>query len=195
MDDAQQQIDSVFRLVDRPVWIVTSAAGGRRGGLVATFIMQASIDPTAPLVVAALAPNHFTAELVAQSGGFTLHLVAPRQLDLLWRFSIGSGRDVDKLVGLATTTGASGSPILDDCLAWLDCRVVTRYDGGDRWYFWADVLAGGQNSAEPPLTEQALLAAASPQQRAALVANLQTDRQLHGPLRTLWRKRVSGREA
>lgn len=191
MNQTQQQIDNVFRLVDRPVWIVTAAASGDRGGLVATWVQQASIDPAAPLVVAALAPNHFTAELVSSSGGFALHLVGQRQIDLLWRFSIGSGRNKDKLAGLATTCSTMGSPILGDCLAWLDCRVVSRYDGGDRWYFWADVISGGSNSNEPPLTERAMFAAASAKQKAALLANLRADQACHASLRTEWRTRVS----
>src|SRR5690349_10401172 len=145
-DQGQQQIDAVFRQLDRPVWIVTAQCGEHRGGLVATWVQQASIDPAAPLVAAGLAPNHFTAQLVNGSGAFALHLLAPSQLDLVWKFAIGSGRDVDKLAGVATTIGQSGAPILRDCQSWLDCRVVTHYDGGDRWYFWADVLDGGKNS-------------------------------------------------
>mgnify|MGYP002087204098 CR=1 FL=1 len=57
-------IDALLRLVDREVWIVTAAAGGKRGGLTATWVAQASIDRERPVILAGLAPNHFTTELV-----------------------------------------------------------------------------------------------------------------------------------
>src|SRR5436190_17382603 len=123
MSQWRQQIEQLFHLVDREIWIVTAVAEQRRGGLVATWVMRASLDPEAPLVVVGLAPNHHTTELVLSSGAFALHLLTQEQLELVWRFALGSSRDRDKLAGLATTAGETGAPILADCLAWLDCRV------------------------------------------------------------------------
>ena len=58
------QVESIFRLVNREIWIVTAADGERRGGLAATWVSQASIDRDKPVVVIGIAPNHFTAELI-----------------------------------------------------------------------------------------------------------------------------------
>src|SRR4051812_18349024 len=69
-DSMTQPISSAsaaLRLVDREVWIVTAAVGERRGGLVATWVAQASLDDTRPVMAIALATNHYTAELVAES--------------------------------------------------------------------------------------------------------------------------------
>lgn len=170
-----QQIESVFRLLDRAVWIVTARHGQRGGGLAATWVMQASIDPERPVVVAAIAPNHFTAELIDGSRAFAAHLIRPDQIDLVWRFALSSGRDHDKLAGLELAAGATGSPILADCLAWLDCRVTARHNSGDRIYFWGEVISGDRRGDTAPLTEQQLLSAATPEQKAALRAGLLAD--------------------
>ena len=82
-DDQTQAILSQMR---REVWIVTSAAGDQRGGLVATWVNQASVDPEAPLMMIGIAPNHFTADLIDRSGSFGLHLITKEQLPLVWRF-------------------------------------------------------------------------------------------------------------
>ena len=185
------RIQQVFDLVDREVWIVTAADGKRAGGLVATWVSAASIDPDHPTVVVGLAPNHFTTELVASSGAFTLHLLAQRHLDLVWRFALASGRDTDKLAGLAHRLGATGSPILEDCLAWLDCRAITRYDAGDRLFFWADVVDGHRRGGGAALREKDVIAAATPEQRAALVAARTADVSTLLPLRTMWQNRVA----
>ncbi len=168
-------VEPVFRLLDRAVWIVTAQHQQRRGGLLATWVMQTSIDPQRPGVMASISPEHFTAELIDGSLAFAAHLLQVDQMEVAWQFALGSGRDRDKLAALQHSTGESGSPLLTACRAWLDCRVTARQETGGRIYYWADVLAGNQTGSGPHLTEQQLLAAASPTQKTALRAGLQAD--------------------
>ena len=46
---------ALFGRTDRELWLVTASAGGGRGGLIATFVSQASIGPDLPRVVVGLA--------------------------------------------------------------------------------------------------------------------------------------------
>ena len=185
---AAASIDEVFRLVDREVWIITSATDdGRRGGLVATWLSQASIERQRPVVVVGLAPNHFTAELVESSGGFVAHLIDASNIDIAWRFGLGSGRDIDKFIDVALLDSSSRWPILADALAWVECRVFAKYDAGDRWFFWADVNAGDKLREGQPLRERALFAAAADEQRARLAAGMQADIEALAGLSDRWR--------
>jgi flavin reductase (DIM6/NTAB) family NADH-FMN oxidoreductase RutF len=181
------QIDAVLRLVDREIWVVTAANGKRHGGLTATWVQAASIDRQRPVLLAAIAPNHFTAELIAASGSFAAHLLRRDQIGLAWNFSHGSSRDRDKLAGLASHAGATGSPVLAECLAWCDCRVFARFDAGDRWFYWADVVAGGQPGSGRPLREQEFISGLSPEQRAALLASREADVMIQRPQHETWR--------
>ncbi|MCH5374424.1 MAG: flavin reductase family protein, partial [Planctomycetes bacterium] len=106
-------------MVDREVWIVTSSTeDGRRGGLLATWVAQASIDRDNPVLLAGIAPNHYTAELIDESRSLAAHLVSADQAALALSFAIGSGRDRDKLAGLEFRSAASGSPILAAAHLW-----------------------------------------------------------------------------
>jgi flavin reductase (DIM6/NTAB) family NADH-FMN oxidoreductase RutF len=180
----------VIKLIDREVWIVTAQATlskpspvdgsiPRRGGLLATWVSQASLDADNPVMVIGLSPNHFTAELIDASRAFGLHLLRPDQAQLGLNFALGSGRDRDKFQDLETTSAKTGSPIMQDCLAWLDCRVTDRIDHGDRIYYWATVEAAVKNGADGqnprPLREQELIAAASNLQKKQLRENLLFD--------------------
>lgn len=187
LSDDKANIQQVFSLVDRELWMVTAAAGPRRGGLLATWVSAASLDPHRPTVMVGIAPNHFTCQLVDASGGFALHLLRPDQVGLALQLAIGSGRDRDKLSGLRYAQGPSGSPLLQDVLAWLDCRVFARLEAGDRIYFWADILAGQQLGQETPLRERRLLAGADSAQREALRKGLLDDLQVQRPEHQRWR--------
>src|SRR5213078_3800168 len=138
--------------LDRELWLVTAQAGGRRGGLVATFVTSASIVPEMPRMLVGLARQHHTWGLVEQSGALALHLIGEEHLEWVWRFGLASGRDGDKFAGLAVTAGQTGSPLLTGALAWLDCRVEARLETGDRTVFLAEVLAGAGAKGGPPLT-------------------------------------------
>jgi flavin reductase (DIM6/NTAB) family NADH-FMN oxidoreductase RutF len=143
--------------MDREVWLVTAQAGPRRGGLIATFVGQASIASDLPRVSLGLFNQHHTHDLVQDSGCFALHLLSEDNLELVWRFGLASGRDVDKLAGLETTAGPTGSPLLSGTVGWLDCRVETRLDIGGRTLFVAEVLEGQVNHFAPPLTTRRLM--------------------------------------
>lgn len=189
-------IDSALRLLDREVWVVTAADGRRRGGLLATWVSPASIDREGPVLLAALAPNHFTAELVLASNAFAAHLLRPDQVDLAWNFANGSGLARDKLANLAVTERVTRSPVLADCLAWFDCRVFARYDAGDRLFFWGDVVDGkaeltSNGTRSVPATclrEQAFFNALSPEQRQVLATDRAADAALNRSLLEEWRR-------
>src|SRR5947209_13891950 len=110
--DKIDQIDADLRLIDREIWIITAADAERRGGLVATWVSSASIDPQRPVLLAGLAPNHFTTELVQANRAFAAHLLRPSQTALAWNFARDSGRDRDKFADLELKTHETGSPIL-----------------------------------------------------------------------------------
>src|SRR3954468_3901594 len=132
VDETKSHIDAALRLVDRELWIITASNGDRRGGLLATWVSAASIDPERPVLIAGIGPNHFTAELVQASRAFAAHLLRPDQTELAWNFANGSGRDRDKLASLEIENHETASPILTNCLAWFDCRVFAHYNAGDR---------------------------------------------------------------
>ena len=132
-----------------PIAAVTSAHQGRDNAQIAVAIGGASIVPDRPRVVAQLYKTNFTHEMVSGSGAFALCFVKPKQLDLVHELGYRSGRDQDKLTAVPYHRAVTGSPILDDCYAYFDCRVVNAMDGGDMTVFLADVLEGEVRDGEP----------------------------------------------
>jgi flavin reductase (DIM6/NTAB) family NADH-FMN oxidoreductase RutF len=184
-------IGQVFDLYDPPLWLVTAGHAGRRGGLIATFAVRASIVATLPRMVLGVAKQHHTWALIEASGGFALHLLHADQLDLVWRFGLTSGHQVDKFAGLSTTATPSGQPRIADALAWLDCRCESRMDSGDRTIYLAAITDGGTTTGvgegAVPLTVGRLYAAAPPEERARLDALYARDAQVDAAAILAWR--------
>lgn len=143
---------ALFAWLDRELWLVTAQAGERRGGLIATFVSQASLAQDLPRVIIGVARQHFTWELIEASRSFALHLLGPYNLDWVTHFGLQSGRHVDKFAGWKIQTAQTGSPILDGAIGWLDCRVETSLDTGDRTLYLAQIVEGRVLNYGPPLT-------------------------------------------
>jgi flavin reductase (DIM6/NTAB) family NADH-FMN oxidoreductase RutF len=161
-------VAEILGRLDRELWVVTAQAGSRRGGLIATFVSSASLVTDLPRMLVGLAKQHYTWELIEESGAFALHLFAEEQIDWVWRFGLASGRAADKLDGLTVSDGATGSPLLTQAVAWLDCRVEARLDTGDRTVYLAEVVDGALLRSAVPLSVQRLLQLAPADQRTAL---------------------------
>ncbi len=178
---------TLFGWLDREIWLVTAQAGSRRGGLIATFVSQASIVSDLPRVLVGLARQHHTWELVEASNAFALHLLGEQHLDWIWRFGLQSARDQDKLDGLRVRPATTGSPILEEALGWLDCRVEARMETGDRTLYLAEVVQSGVTHFAPPLTAKRLVQLASPAQLAELKRQLQHDSAIDAQAIYHWR--------
>ena len=150
-------LSEVFNGLDREIWLITAQAGDRCSGLIATFVSRASLVPSLPRVTVGLAKHHFTQQLINTSHSFCMHLVDELHIDWVWRFGIPSGRDIDKLRGLESSTSVTGSPILAGALVWLDCRVEAQMDTGDRTFYLAEVLDARVEQMGRPLTHKRLL--------------------------------------
>jgi flavin reductase (DIM6/NTAB) family NADH-FMN oxidoreductase RutF len=178
----------IFERLDRELWLVTAQAGERRSGLIATYVSKASLVPALPRVTIALAKHHFTHELIEASNAFCMHLVDETNIEWVWRFGVPSGRETDKFRGLATSTGASGAPILSDALAWLDCRVENRMDTGDRSVYLAEVLDARSEQTTTPLTFKRLLEMAPADKLREMTATLERDMELDRAAILDWRQ-------
>ncbi len=134
-----------------PLAAVTSHWQGRDNVQIAVAIAAASIVPERPRVVVQLYKTNLSYDMVLSSGVFALNFLRPDQLDLIGDFGLVSGREKDKLAGVGTKAGPSGSPLLTDCFGYLDCRVINAMDGGDMTCFLADVLDGKTLAQGDPL--------------------------------------------
>ena len=60
--------------------------------------------------------------------------------------------DLDmKFDGVAYREEMTGSPVLEEALAWVDCELHASHDGGDHSIFVGRVIAGDARDAAPLL--------------------------------------------
>ena len=148
-----QRIAPIMSQLWAPLCAVTTRWHGSSNGQIAVAVAGASIVPERPRVLVSLWKTNLTHDLVAASKVFALNFLAPTQLELVRALGMASGRSYDKLARLPCHDGITGSPLVDGCFGYLDCRVINLMDGGDMTCFLADVVdgdvVGGQSLTWP----------------------------------------------
>ncbi len=187
-------VDSLLRLVDREMWVVTAAHEGQRAGLTATWVSQASLDVERPTMLVGLAPNHATTSVVLKSGYFGLHLLGKGESHVGYQFASSSSAKVDKFAGFEVMTGEHGTPRLKGCVAWLECRVIGTNDTGDRVFVWGDVVAGEGDVQGEPLRQSEFFAALTEQEKQVLRADRAKDVDLQRPWGDAWRMQLQAQQ-
>ncbi|MGC8639981.1 MAG: flavin reductase family protein [Isosphaeraceae bacterium] len=128
------------------VTVVTT--GGKAGthGLTANAVASLSLDP--PLVLVAVEKKAHSLEYLKVNRCYAVNILRLEQEDVSRRFATPGPKD---FAGLAISSAVTGSPILTDCLAYLDCIVVDILPGGDHEIFVGEIVAGEVNGGNPLL--------------------------------------------
>lgn len=118
------------------VTVVASAPSGRQPvGLAVGSFASVSLDP--PLV--AFFPDRGSSSwpVIRDAGVFCVNILAADQEDVCRVFA---SKGADKFRGVGWHPAATGSPIIADALAWIDCRVEDVGETGDHFFVLGRVV-------------------------------------------------------
>jgi len=108
------------------VTIVTAVAAGRPVGLSVNSFTSVSLDPA--LVAFCVSNTSSTWPHVRAVGTFCVNILEEGQEALSRTFA---SRGPDRFLGVGWRPSPSGSPLLADVLAWVDCTVEVEHQAGD----------------------------------------------------------------
>ena len=137
-------------LVNKVTWkipnalaLVGSASGDEWNGMTTSWITQLSMDPV--LVGIGVDNSAVTHRLIADGGSFTVNLWSPEDTRVFVKFSKPATREGNELNGRAVRQEATGAPVFEDAIAWMDCEVRESIDLGTHTLFVGEVVAAGIN--------------------------------------------------
>jgi flavin reductase (DIM6/NTAB) family NADH-FMN oxidoreductase RutF len=133
------------------VSVVAARHGPLLAGMTASAVASISIDP--PLMMASIARKAETHGAIVGSHAFAISVLADDQQELAECFARPT--TAEKLTGFCGASweeAETGSPVLEGALAFFDCRLAARHDGGDHTIFIGEIVAAGfREDAEPLL--------------------------------------------
>ncbi|MEO1367176.1 MAG: flavin reductase family protein [Acidobacteriota bacterium] len=138
MTISSEDFRTALRHFPAGVTVVTTRTGDRIHGMTASAFT--SVSPEPPLILVCIDHDHTMHELLdGDDAVFAVNILADDQEALSNRFAFT--KDLDRFAEGEWSDGPSGSPVLADALAWLDCRVHSRLDAGTHTIYVGEVIA------------------------------------------------------
>jgi flavin reductase (DIM6/NTAB) family NADH-FMN oxidoreductase RutF len=131
------------------VTIVTTRAGEEIHGLTVNSFCSVSLKP--PLVLVCVDKKAHSHDLMQKGRNFSVNILHASQEKLARRFASNNLSAGERFAEIDYHTEATGAPILQESLGWLDCKLVATYPGGDHTIFVGEVLALGRHQGHDPL--------------------------------------------
>jgi flavin reductase (DIM6/NTAB) family NADH-FMN oxidoreductase RutF len=123
------------------VTIVTTQTSEGLAGLTVNSFASVSLDPC--LVLICIDQKSHTLPFLRSSRSFAVNFLTTEQEDLSRCFATASIERNEYFCHAPYHTAVTGSPILEDILAFVDARIVAEYPGGDHAIFLGRVVAMG----------------------------------------------------
>jgi flavin reductase (DIM6/NTAB) family NADH-FMN oxidoreductase RutF len=143
----QDEFRAVLGRFASGVTVVTSRdADGRDHGMTVSAFCSLSLDP--PLVLICVDQSASLYQPLAEASHFIVSILSESQEAIARRFS---GPHPDRFDGMGYSRGVSGLAILDDALAYLECKRVAAYPGGDHCIYIGQVEVASSVEGRPLL--------------------------------------------
>ncbi len=134
------QIAELFDRITVGVYVVTVAHEQRRDAFTAAWVMPASYRP--PRLAVSVNPANASHAILLASGAFVVNVLGKGQADMARHFGTRSGREHDKLAGVAWWPAHKGAPVLGGSIAYFECELDDRVRGGDHDLVLGRVVGG-----------------------------------------------------
>ena len=125
------------------VSVVTARSEDGLAGLTVNSFTSVSLEP--PLVLICVDVNSTALPFIRASGNFAVNILTSEQEYISQCFATTSTERYEHFCYASFHIASTGSPILDEALAFIDSRIVAEYPGGDHVIFVGLVQAMGTN--------------------------------------------------
>ncbi|MEO7296226.1 MAG: flavin reductase family protein [Candidatus Limnocylindria bacterium] len=150
LDEERSRLRTLMGTFATGVAIVAARHGPFMAGMTANAIASISIDP--PLLMASIARKAETHTAIIGSHAFSVNVLADDQQSLADCFAQPTtATKLKRFCDAAWHEAETGSPILEGALAYFDCRIMERHDGGDHTIFLGEIVAAGYREDAAPL--------------------------------------------
>jgi 3-hydroxy-9,10-secoandrosta-1,3,5(10)-triene-9,17-dione monooxygenase reductase component len=128
------------------VTVITAMSDSGPVGLAVGSFTSVSLEP--PLVAFCPGTTSTSWPKIEPGGVFCVNVLAEDQEDVCRIFA---GKGDDKFETIGWKPSSLGSPIIEDVLAWIDCRIDAVHEAGDHFIVLGlvDDMAIGRESAGP----------------------------------------------
>ena len=132
---------TALRMIPYGIYVLTAESGNEVAAATVNFVTQTSFNP--PLIAVAVKADSGAYAVIGKAGAFALNVLGKGQQALAFTFFKPAERVGNSISGEPFSQGKSGSPILSNAAAFVDCTLIDSVERGDHSVFVGEVIDAG----------------------------------------------------
>jgi ferric-chelate reductase [NAD(P)H] len=126
--------------------------GDRPNAQIANTVFQVTAEP--PAIAVSISKENLTHEYIQAGRAFTVSILSRQTpLPFIGQFGFKSGREIEKCSTIKYKTGITGTHIiLDNCIGYLEARLVNQVDVGTHTVFIGEIVDAQTLNDEEAMT-------------------------------------------
>jgi flavin reductase (DIM6/NTAB) family NADH-FMN oxidoreductase RutF len=146
---------TALRMIPYGLFVLTAAKGDRVSAGTVNWVTQASFEP--PLVVVGVKTDSGGHPLIKEAKAFALNVLGKGQQATAYTFFKPAEKTDQTISGEPYRAGSTGSPILTNAPAYIECTLETTVEMGDHSIFVGKVVDAGVAKAPEGRADDATL--------------------------------------
>lgn len=147
MDASDETVNKVLWSIPNVLCLVGSRSGDEWNAMTTSWVTQVAMEPV--LVAVGVDKKALTRRLIEESRAFSINLWDRADTRPFVKFSKPASKEGMTLNGRPIRQGATGAPVFEEAVAFLDCSVRQAVDCGSHMLFVGEVVeCGFQNDGE-----------------------------------------------
>ena len=138
---SDEVVNQVTWKIPNALALVGSRAGDEWNAMTTSWITQVSMEPV--LVGIGVDNSSVTHRLISAAGTFSINLWSAEDTRTFVKFSKPARREGLALNGRPVRPGATGVPIFEEAVAWMELKVHSSTDYGTHTFFVGEVVDAG----------------------------------------------------
>jgi len=149
-DEQQRSVRAMMGRFATGVTVVAARHGPLLAGMTANAIASISVDP--PLLMASINRRSETHVAILGSHSFAVSVLGSGQQPIAECFALATtAAKLQRFCDAPWHEAETGSPILDDAIAYFDCRLNASYPAGTHTIFVGEIVSAGYEEGGEPL--------------------------------------------
>ena len=132
---------TALRMIPYGLFVLTADGPAGTAAATVNWVTQTSFAP--PLVAVGVKVDSHAHEVIKQSNAFALNVLGKGQQALAFTFFKPAEKKGSTISGEPFRAGSTGSPILTNAPAFVECRLVGSVEKGDHSLFVGEVVDAG----------------------------------------------------
>ena len=134
------EVEKAIRKIRNGVFVITFNLDGKNYGMTIAWINRASFKPN--MLMISIGKNRKGYEELLETEVFCVNILGDSHLEIARHFGFTDGKNMNDFGDIEFKEMENGSPVLQNCVAAIECKLVKKSDAGDHVILFGEILNG-----------------------------------------------------